>query len=107
MHLAAPVPAHPHVSASQHHCRCAATFAAAAALLLVLQILVFCCAHADQIKAHLADSKWLKQRSPRVSTVLSTNCLSLGEALRALDQKDIIKGTFILVSGVCGDKITK
>jgi translation initiation factor eIF-2B subunit epsilon len=68
-------------------------------LLLLLQILVFCCAHADQIKAHLADSKWLKQRSPRVSTVVSTNCLSLGEAMRSLDQKDIIKGTFILVSG--------
>uniref|UniRef100_A0A383VLX2 Translation initiation factor eIF2B subunit epsilon n=1 Tax=Tetradesmus obliquus TaxID=3088 RepID=A0A383VLX2_TETOB len=69
------------------------------ALNKVEEILVFCCAHADQIKAHLADSKWLKQRSPRVSTVVSTNCLSLGEAMRSLDQKDIIKGTFILVSG--------
>lgn len=64
-----------------------------------MQILVFCCAHADQIKAHLTDSKWLKQKSPRVTTVTSTNCLSLGEAMRSLDQKDIIKSTFILVSG--------
>jgi hypothetical protein len=33
------------------------------------QIYVFCCAHADQIKKYLADSKWLKQRSPRIITV--------------------------------------
>eukprot|EP00878_Enallax_costatus_P025702 GHUV01027523.1.p1 GENE.GHUV01027523.1~~GHUV01027523.1.p1 ORF type:complete len:112 (+),score=26.96 GHUV01027523.1:961-1296(+) len=72
------------------HCYCC---------LLLLQIIVFCCAHADQIKSHLADSKWLKQKSPRVVTVTSTNCLSLGEAMRSLDQKDIIKSTFILVSG--------
>jgi hypothetical protein len=31
--------------------------------------------------------------------VVARNCLSVGEALRALDQKDIIKGDFILVSG--------
>jgi len=63
------------------------------------QIIIFCCAHADQIQAHLAESKWLKQRAPRVITVTSTNCLSLGEAMRSLDQRDIIKGTFILVTG--------
>jgi translation initiation factor eIF-2B subunit epsilon len=62
---------------------------------------VFCCAHADAIQAALSDGKWLKQRSPRVTTVTSTNCYSLGEALRSLDQKDIIKSTFILVTGVC------
>ncbi|KAF8069524.1 translation initiation factor eIF-2B subunit epsilon [Scenedesmus sp. PABB004] len=65
----------------------------------VEEIIVFCCAHADQIKAHLSEGKWLKQRAPRVTTVVSTNCLSLGEAMRSLDQKDIIKSTFILVSG--------
>ncbi|KIY94274.1 putative translation initiation factor eIF-2B subunit epsilon [Monoraphidium neglectum] len=69
------------------------------ALNKVEEIYVFCCAHADQIKKYLADSKWLKQRSPRIITVVSRNCLSVGEALRALDQKDLIKGDFILVSG--------
>jgi hypothetical protein len=34
-----------------------------------------------------------------VTTVVSTSCLSAGEALRLIDQKDIIKGDFILVSG--------
>lgn len=148
------------------------------------QIFVFCCAHADQIKKYLADSKWTRQRSPRIVTVgrprggggsgapgeagpggigaglarpaaglaagrarakgrgtapccstprpprhatprhstppprhpaaapklqpppkppppqvVARNCLSAGEALRALDQKDIIKGDFLLVSG--------
>lgn len=33
------------------------------------QIFVFCCAHADQIKKYLAESKWLKQRSPRIFMV--------------------------------------
>eukprot|EP00775_Hariotina_reticulata_P010863 gene10863-11017_t len=69
------------------------------ALNRVEEIIIFCCAHADQIKAYLADSKWLKQRLPRVTTVTSTNCFSLGEAMRSLDQKDIIKSTFVLVSG--------
>ncbi|KAI8468580.1 MAG: nucleotide-diphospho-sugar transferase [Monoraphidium minutum] len=69
------------------------------ALNKVEEIYVFCCAHADQIKRYLGESKWLKQRSPRITTVVSRNCLSAGEALRALDQKDIIKGDFILVSG--------
>jgi hypothetical protein len=31
--------------------------------------------------------------------VTSTNCFSLGEAMRNLDQRDIIKGTFILLTG--------
>ena len=65
----------------------------------VEEVLVFCCAHADQVKRHLAESKWLKQRAPRVTTIVARNCLSAGEALRALDQRDLIKGDFILVSG--------
>jgi translation initiation factor eIF-2B subunit epsilon len=69
-------------------------------LPLLLQIIIFCCAHADQIQEHLKDSKWLRQRAPRVTMVTSTNCFSLGEAMRNLDQRDIIKGTFILVTGV-------
>lgn len=37
--------------------------------------------------------------SCQVITVTSTACFSLGEAMRSLDQRDIIKGTFILVTG--------
>ena len=62
---------------------------------------VFCCAHADQIKKYLSESKWGAGGAGvmRVSTIVSTNCLSAGEALRAIDQRDIIKSDFILVSG--------
>jgi len=67
----------------------------------VEETIVFCCAHADQIKKYLADSKWGSggAHQMRVSTLVSTNCLSAGEALRLIDQKDIIKNDFILVSG--------
>jgi hypothetical protein len=34
----------------------------------------------------------------QVSLVVSTNCRSAGEALRLIDQKDIIKADFVLVS---------
>ena len=37
--------------------------------------------------------------SAQVTLVVSTNCRSAGEALRLIDQKDIIKADFVLVSG--------
>jgi translation initiation factor eIF-2B subunit epsilon len=66
-----------------------------------MQTYVFCCAHADQIKKYLAESKWGEggARRMRVTTIVSTNCTSAGEALRIIDQRDIIKNDFILVSG--------
>lgn len=60
-------------------------------LLLLPQVFVFCCAHADQIKAYLASSKWAKHRDMTVSTIVSTSCLSVGEALRLVDDKDVIQ----------------
>lgn len=35
----------------------------------------------------------------KVSVITSTACLSAGEALRLVDQKDVIKSDFVLVSG--------
>ena len=35
----------------------------------------------------------------KVSVITSTACLSAGEALRLVDQKDVIKADFVLVSG--------
>ncbi len=58
-----------------------------------------CCAHAEQIEAHLADSKWSQQKSMKLHVVVSTSCLSAGEALRLMDQKDVIKSDFVLVGG--------
>jgi len=65
----------------------------------VEEVFVFCCAHADQIKRYLAESKWAHSREMTVTAVVSTSCLSAGEALRLIDQKDIIKSDFVLVSG--------
>lgn len=63
-----------------------------------LQIFLFCCAHAHRIQAYLAGSKWGSSSRPKVTVIVSTNCLSAGEALRSVDERNIIKSDFILVS---------
>jgi NDP-sugar pyrophosphorylase family protein len=63
------------------------------------QVYVFCCTHADLIKQHLAGSKWAKNRDMVVTTIVSTSCVSVGEALRLIDYRDVIQNDFILVSG--------
>ena len=63
------------------------------------QVFVICCAHAEQIEAHLKNSKYSQQKSMKLHVVVSTSCLSSGEALRLMDQKDLIKSDFVLVSG--------
>ena len=46
----------------------------------LLQVFVFCCAHAAQIEAYLESSKWTCVPSFAVHTIVSTDCLSVGEA---------------------------
>ncbi|KAL9984735.1 hypothetical protein ACROYT_G007068 [Oculina patagonica] len=66
----------------------------------VQEIFVFCCAHADQIKKHLSQSKWTSSRSPcDVKTIVIEDCLSLGDALREIDRQSFLKNDFVLVSG--------
>jgi translation initiation factor eIF-2B subunit epsilon len=62
-------------------------------------VFVFCCAHAAQIEAYLRKSRWLSQPSYAVHTIVSTDCLSVGEALRLVDQRNVVRGDFVLVSG--------
>ncbi len=65
-----------------------------------VQVFVFCCAHADQITKYLQqESKWARSRDMVVTPVVSTSCLSVGEAMRIIDDKDIIHNDFVLVSG--------
>lgn len=66
---------------------------------MIMQVYVVACAHAEQIQKYLNASSWTKQRGFKVHIVVSTNCRSAGEALRLIDQKDVIKSNFILVSG--------
>jgi translation initiation factor eIF-2B subunit epsilon len=71
----------------------------AARFLRRTQVFVFCCSHAAQIEAYLRKSRWLSQPSFAVHTIVSTDCLSVGEALRLVDQRNVVRGDFILVSG--------
>ena len=64
-----------------------------------VQVFVFCCAHAAQIEAYLRKSRWLSQPSFAVHTIVSTDCLSVGEALRLVDQRNVVRSDFVLVSG--------
>lgn len=66
----------------------------------VEEVFVYCCAHADQLKKHLSQSKWNKPGSPvRLQTIVSEDCPSVGDALRDIDSQALIRSDFVLVSG--------
>lgn len=66
----------------------------------VQEIFVFCCSHADMIKTHLENSRWMRPLSPvRLHIVISENCPSVGDALRNIDTLSLIRSDFVLVSG--------
>ena len=66
----------------------------------VQEIFVLCCAHADQIKAHLEASRWNLSTSPvKLRILVSEDCTSVGDALRSIDSLSLIKSDFVLVSG--------
>lgn len=112
-----------------------------------VQVFVFCCAHAAQIEAYLESSKWTSVPNFAVHTIVSTDCVSVGEvcsrngaacsllektktlqledttvndrfcllqvaihrsrrshcsvlqALRLVDQRNVIRSDFVLISG--------
>ncbi|KNC46723.1 uncharacterized protein AMSG_11564, partial [Thecamonas trahens ATCC 50062] len=66
----------------------------------VKEIFVFCCAHPELISAHLDGSKWTKASSKvTVTTIINTQCITIGDALRDMDSRDVISGDFVLVAG--------
>ena len=66
----------------------------------VEEIFVYCCAHADQLKAHLEQSRWCKSSSPvKLRVIVSDDCPSVGDALRDIDSQSLIRSDFVLVSG--------
>ena len=66
----------------------------------VHEIFVFCCAHAEAIRAHLKTSRWMKPTSPvRIRVIVSEDCPSVGDALRDIDAQSLIRSDFVLVSG--------
>ena len=67
----------------------------------VQKTFVYCVAHADQIRQYLKESKWLRSVSPMSIEVISQSpddCRSLGDSLRDIDGKSLIRGDFILMS---------
>ncbi|KAJ3068743.1 hypothetical protein HK102_007097, partial [Quaeritorhiza haematococci] len=65
----------------------------------VQQVFVLCCAHSDQIKSYLKQSKWNNCPTTQVETIVSQELLSVGDALRELDGKQLLHSDFILVTG--------
>ncbi|XP_062611312.1 translation initiation factor eIF-2B subunit epsilon-like [Saccostrea cucullata] len=65
----------------------------------VQEIYVFCCHLADQIRTHLRQSKWSECSSCSITPVLSECCMSMGDALREIHDKSVIRSDFVLVYG--------
>eukprot|EP01023_Acetabularia_acetabulum_P016719 TRINITY_DN1826_c0_g1_i2.p1 TRINITY_DN1826_c0_g1~~TRINITY_DN1826_c0_g1_i2.p1 ORF type:complete len:677 (-),score=106.37 TRINITY_DN1826_c0_g1_i2:1026-2999(-) len=68
----------------------------------VEEVYIFCCAHAQQVVDYIQSSKW---RTPATSPaqmivkpIISHNSLSVGDALRLVDEKKLISSDFVLVS---------
>ncbi|KTW31029.1 translation initiation factor eIF2B catalytic subunit epsilon [Pneumocystis jirovecii RU7] len=66
----------------------------------VEEVYVFCHAHAQKIKEYIEQSKWNQPASPfSVHTIISSESLSPGDALREMDTRKLIESDFILING--------
>lgn len=65
----------------------------------VNEVYLMCLSHADQIQAYIEKLKWHKNPVFTVTTVLSLESRSVGDAMRDLDNRGLITGDFLLVSG--------
>ncbi|KAG0237505.1 hypothetical protein BGW42_000715 [Actinomortierella wolfii] len=63
----------------------------------VEEIFVFCCSHADKVKEFVKEYR--KESSITIHTIVSPESMSVGDAMRELDAKQLIRTDFILVTG--------
>ncbi|KAF9436032.1 hypothetical protein BGZ76_004990 [Entomortierella beljakovae] len=63
----------------------------------VQEIFVFCCSHSDKVKAFV--KQYEKTSNMKIHTIVSQECMSVGDAMRELDAKQLIDTDFILVTG--------
>jgi len=61
----------------------------------VEEVFVFCCAHAKQVINYLEISEWFKQPNFTVTTIESQNCVSAGDALRVIYERNVVCIFFI------------
>ncbi|XP_004713533.1 translation initiation factor eIF-2B subunit epsilon, partial [Echinops telfairi] len=66
----------------------------------VQETFVFCCWKASQIKEHLLKSKWCRPTSLNVVRIITSDLYrSLGDVLRDVDAKALVRSDFLLVYG--------
>lgn len=68
----------------------------------VNEVYIMCSSHADQIQQYIKNSKWQSDDvdSPfTVTTILSLESKSVGDTMRDLDNRGLITGDFLLISG--------
>ncbi|XP_013864405.1 translation initiation factor eIF2B subunit epsilon [Austrofundulus limnaeus] len=66
----------------------------------VQETFVFCCWMASKIKAHLLNSKWCRASSPNTVHIITSDLYrSLGDVLRDVDAKSLVRSDFVLVYG--------
>ena len=66
----------------------------------IQEVVLFCRSHADQLKAYIAQSRWSRPTSTlSVQIIVSPECASVGDALRDIDARQLIRGDFVLCYG--------
>lgn len=66
----------------------------------VQETFVFCCWMSSKIKEHLQKSKWCRPTSPNVVHIITSDLYrSLGDVLRDVDAKALVRSDFLLVYG--------
>jgi translation initiation factor eIF-2B subunit epsilon len=66
----------------------------------VQEIFILSCYLSDMVRDYIQNSRWVKSSlPPKIHTIAMQECYSVGDALRELDAKQLLRGDFILVSG--------
>ncbi|MBN3295568.1 EI2BE factor, partial [Amia calva] len=66
----------------------------------VQETFVFCCWMSNKIKEHLLKSKWCRPTSPNTVHIITSELYrSLGDVLRDVDAKTLVRSDFLLVYG--------
>lgn len=65
----------------------------------VNEVYLMCSAHAEQIQKYVEQLKWASSSAFSVTTIMNLESRSVGDAMRDLDNRGLISGDFLLVSG--------